>query len=105
MSAASDGNGPPINRGSKGITMSARSVVWRPPAAEASAVKIKRVMSVTRYTQNKTGTKDVGNSTSSAPAMSKPRSCDRGSEISLFGFRLFAVGITLGRAGKDLFGD
>jgi hypothetical protein len=51
------------------------------------------------------GAKDVGNSTSSAPAMSKLGSHEPGfGKTSLLG-RLLAVGVALGCAGQNLLGD
>ena len=43
----------PTNRGSTGITMPRMPAFRRPPAAEPSAVKIRRVMCVTGYARNK----------------------------------------------------
>ena len=72
--SASDGNTSQTNRKPNGITISPTPARRRHPPPESVDVKIKRVMFATRHTHNKTGAKDVGNSTSSAPAMSKLRS-------------------------------
>src|SRR5438552_14648892 len=103
-SFASDGNALPTIRKPSGITRSAMPARKRHPAPDSVAVKIRRVMSVTRYTQqnghrrrrqlNVLGTRYV-----------ETRVMRPGSGKILLVRRLFAVGVALGGTGEDLLGD
>src|ERR1700694_2628554 len=84
--------------------MSARPAFSRSPALEALVVRIRRVMFCTGYVKQKRALTTSATQRPQRPPVSKLKSHDSSSRISLL-HRLLAFGVALGTAGQDLLGD